>query len=336
MPFVDILLLNYNSWRHTIECLESVMRLEHPDFRVLVCDNGSTDGSLERIRDWAAGRNDVVLSDDAPAQVRECVMPFVAKPIACAESDGVRGVDPSARVVLLALGRNGGFAAGNNAGMAFSRRDGRAKYIWLLNNDTVVAPDSLTELVRVAESDERIGAVGGSMLHYGDPEVVQYGSGATVVLRTGAVVHVNQGGKRRSAVDAASSDFNFVCGGCLLVRDVVVDKVGMLDERFFIYAEDSDFSLRISDAGWKMGYAARAWIWHKGGGTSSSGSSFHDYHTVRSALLFVHKWRPTAMPVAFAYWVVRAIAPKVMRGQWKRLPAVARAYRDVVRQLRSA
>jgi GT2 family glycosyltransferase len=336
-PLVDIVLLNYNGWRHTIECLESVFRLERASYRVLLVDNGSTDDSLDRIRAWANGALTADVDDRIAPEIRRHVVPPVPKPIAYSETERAEA-DPAADapLVILALGRNGGFAFGNNAGMRFSRRQRRAEYLWLLNNDTVVAPDALAELVRVAESQDRIGAVGGSMLHYDAPEVVQFGSGATVQLTTGAVTRVNQGGVRRAAIDAAADDFNFVCGGCLLVRAAAVDAIGFLDERFFIYAEDSDYCLRISNGGWKMAYAANAFVWHKGGGTMSNGSPFHDYHNLRSSLLLVHKWRRRRVPIALAYWLYRAVAPKIWRRQWHRLPAVARAYSDAVRYMRSA
>ncbi|MCZ6772669.1 MAG: glycosyltransferase, partial [Proteobacteria bacterium] len=60
LPPVAILILNWNGWPDTLECLESVLRLDYPDFQVIVCDNGSTDGSVDHLLDWAAGRLDVV------------------------------------------------------------------------------------------------------------------------------------------------------------------------------------------------------------------------------------------------------------------------------------
>ena len=244
------------------------------------------------------------------------------KPVAFAEVRDDRAISGEVRVVMMPLERNGGFAAGNNAGIRFSRRDGRAQYVWLLNNDTVVAANALSGLVRAAEADDTLGAVGGTMLYYADPSVVQFAPGGTVRLSTGAM--------------AATREFNFICGGCLLVRSKVFDEIGLLDERFFVYAEDSDFCLRIGDGGWKMGYAPDAIVWHKGGGTTVNGSPFHDYHNVRSSLLLVHKWRPASVPVALGYWMYRAVAPKILRGQWRRLPAVMRAYADALRYMRSA
>src|SRR5215216_1773411 len=79
LPRVHILLLNFNGWRDTLECLESVLRLDYPDFRVIVCDNGSSDGSGERIRAWAEGSEPAPTSD--VASLAQLVDPPIGKPL---------------------------------------------------------------------------------------------------------------------------------------------------------------------------------------------------------------------------------------------------------------
>lgn len=335
-PFVDILILNYNGWRDTIECLESVLRMDYPSYRIVLCDNGSSDDSLEHIRRWANGDLAPERRPGMARVIEGCVSPPLPKPIPLAEVGISSPADVAqSRLVLFPVGHNGGFAAGNNAGIRLSQADGRAAYLWLLNNDTVVAPDALSQLVGVAERDPRIGVVGGTMLHYGAADRVQFGAGGVVRLATGAVTRINQQDVPRSNIDPASDDFNFVCGGCLLVRVGTLDAAGLLDERFFMYAEDSDLCLRITSRGFTLAYAADAYVWHKGGASSIVGSPFNDYQNVRSSLLLVHKWRPRHVPLALAYWMYRAVAPKIWRRQWPRLAAVLRAYRDAIRDMQS-
>src|SRR5215216_1455804 len=79
LPRVHILLLNFNGWRDTLECLESVLRLDYPDFRVIVCDNGSSDGSVDRITAWAEGSEPAPKSD-IPSLAR-LVDPPIGKPV---------------------------------------------------------------------------------------------------------------------------------------------------------------------------------------------------------------------------------------------------------------
>jgi len=334
---VDIIVLNHNTWRHTIECLESVMRSDYPSFRVIISDNHSTDDSLERIRSWLAGGEDVVQVDDVPAALRVHVSPPVVKPIPFVEGDAGTAFDTGdARVVILRMPRNAGFAGGNNAALQLSLREARAGFAWILNNDTVVASDSLGKLVEVAESDATIGAVGATLLEYYDPATVQAASGGTVSHTTGTVSHINQIGVGRDALDRNTTDFNFVSCCSLLARRDALEAIGLLDERFFIYAEDGDFSLRMLDGGWRLAYAPDSLVWHKGSQTTIRGSAFNDYHHVRSGLLFVHKWRRRRMPVAFAYFAYRALAPKLVRRQWSRAAAVLRAFADVMHEIRAA
>jgi GT2 family glycosyltransferase len=335
-PLVDIVILNHNTAGHTIECLESVMRMDYPSFRVILCDNRSTDDSLERLRAWLSGRSAFDPSP-VPERFQELVSPPVAKPIPFVEAQVGSPMDiGDASVVILRLDRNAGFAGGNNPALDLSLRDGRAAFAWILNNDVVVARDALTRLVEVAETDARIAAVGATLLEYHAPDTVQAASGGTVSCWTGRVTSSHQLGVAHEALDRSSTEYNFVSCCSLLARREALAAIGLLDERFFIYAEDGDFSLRMSHAGWRLAYAPDALVWHKGSATTVRGSPFNDYHQVRSSLLFVHKWARGRMPVAFAYWCYRGLGPKLMRRQWSRVAAVCRAFADVFREIRAA
>ncbi|HEY4215968.1 MAG TPA: glycosyltransferase family 2 protein [Gemmatimonadaceae bacterium] len=335
-PLVDIVVLNYNGWRDTIECLESVFRQEYASFRVILCDNGSIDESRERLEQWASGA--YVHEPRTNGPLRPLISPPVAKPIPYAVCDRARAEqggdrESSARLVIIHTGANLGFTGGNNVGMRYSLVRNEAKYLLLLNNDTVVAPNALTELVAAAERDAGIGAVGGTMLDYRETELVQAAAGGTFAAWHGMVRASQEGARRGSTVADVALDF--VSGGCLLAPLAVVRAVGLLDERFFIYGEDQDFSLRIRRAGYKLAYCPAAELWHLGGGTTVAGSPFNDYHNVRSALHFVAKHYPYLLPTAAAYSIYRCVLPKIARRQWPRLRATGRGYRDFLRDFAS-
>ncbi|HEY4304170.1 MAG TPA: glycosyltransferase family 2 protein [Gemmatimonadaceae bacterium] len=334
-PLVDVVLLNSNGARHTVECLESLLRSDYPAFRVIVADNKSTDDSLLRIRDWLCGEAPPFDADDIPAPLRAYVLPPVAKPIAFVEAHAGDDLHfGETQVAILHVGHNAGFSGGNNSALRASMRTG-ARYMWLLNNDTVVAPDCLTELVREAELLPKLGVVGGTLLEYREPHTIQAASGGTISVSTGSVLRINQIGRPRASLNETTTDFNFVSGCSLLIRREALEDIGLLDERFFIYAEDGDYSLRMRKNGWDIGYAPRASIWHKGSASTVKGSPFNDYHHVRSSLLFVHKWHRWRLPLAFVYWAYRGAAPKIVRRQWSRLAAVRRGMSDAVRVMLS-
>jgi len=314
LPPVHILLVNFNGWRDTIECLDSIFALDYPDFSVIICDCASSDGSLDRIDAWRR---------DDPTVRRASID----------ETDIGRAAPPGTNLTIIRLAANRGFTGGNNAGLRHLLATNADGMVWLLNNDTIIAPDSLSEMVRCAVDDPTVGAVGATLLEYKDREMIQTAAGGTISRWTGMASAAFPGAPRSSA-RALRPTFNYICGGCLLIPLPVLRRVGLFDERFFIYTEDADLSLRIAAGGRKLAYSAGAEVWHKGGATMVGGSPFHDFHNVRSSLLFAHKYNRRGFPASLAYSVYRCVLPKVVRGQWRRLPGVFKAYRDVFSTLR--
>jgi GT2 family glycosyltransferase len=334
LPHVDILLLNFNGWRDTIECLESIFRQDYPTYRVIVCDNGSTDDSWTQLVRWAKGVNDRPPSGRHP--LRDLSWPPVDKPIRQvaydrkrAESGGTHN-EGAAQLILIQTGENRGFSGGNNVGLRYVLARDRADLVLLLNNDTVIGREALRAMVQLAESYDRLGAVGATMLDYHTPNLVQEAGGGRVA-RWNGMVRMSHAGAQRDQV-LRSAQLDYVSGGCLLTRLSTLRSVGLLDERYFIYGEDIDLCLRMRKAGFRIGHAPRAVVWHKGGGTAIHGGPFSDYHNVRSSLLFVHKHYPYLLPAATAYSVYRCVLPKLVRRQWPRLAAVGRGYRDLIRE----
>lgn len=331
-PHVSILVLNTNGWQDTLECLESVFRLDYPNYQVILCDNGSVDGSVDRFREWLAGVRDAPVGNEA---LRHLTRPGVKKPLSFVELDRHHaergGTDESraADLVLIQNGANRGFAVGNNIGLRYALATGASAFVWLLNNDTIVAPDALRHMVDLGRTDPTLGAIGATMLEYRRPEIIQFAGGQYMSQWTGMAPPL-RADTPRSAAPRLRPKLNFICGGCLLVPVSVLERVGLLDERFFVYAEDADFCFRVSAAGYTIGYAPAAEIWHKGGATTVPQSAFNDFHNVRSALLLAQKHRPALFPIAFVYSAYRFVLPKIARRQWERLSVVMRAYGDVL------
>ena len=181
-PPVYVLVLNWNCWADTVECLESVFRSDYPNYRVIVCDNGSADGSLEHIAAWAEGRGDVAVT---PAHPRPAlVSPPVPKPVpfrcfdrAAAEAGG-SGSAVQTPLVLIDNGQNLGYAGGNNVGLRYALARDDFSYVWLLNPDTVVAPEALSRMVSEMEAAAAAGLCGSTVLFYDEPDRVQALGGA--------------------------------------------------------------------------------------------------------------------------------------------------------------
>jgi GT2 family glycosyltransferase len=331
LPRVHVLLVNYNGWRDTIECLESVFRLDYPDVRVIVCDNGSSDGSVERIQAWAEGTQPATSARVAATKTVHDIS--LRKPIHYVLGDRAQAEDgrlstADARLVLVRLDENLGFTGGNNVGLRYlqSRREagGGGELVWILNNDTVVESSSLREMVARLIENPELGAIGATVFWYDRPDSIQVAGGGRLSRWSGFTTVARVPGDAQSRPPR----FDFISGACILTRLDVVRRVGLLDERYFMYSEEVDWCLRMRQVGMQLGYASQARVWHKGEGSIPRYSERRDYHTVRSALLLIHKFEPGRLPVAVAWSISRCLIPKLVRRQWRRARPVMTAYHD--------
>lgn len=198
-------------------------------------------------------------------------------------------------VKIISLGQNLGFAGGNNVGIDYALKQQKAEYVLLLNNDTVVAPDFLKKMVEADESDKDIGIVGAKIYYHSDPTRIWY---------NGGYLNWTDGGKHKeyNQIDANPNDAkikptNFVTGCALLIKTETILKIGLMDESFFMYYEDIDWSLRAKEAGYKTVIATGAHIWHKVSRSAiKMGEPKRHYYHIRNAMLLAKKH---ASPLTF-------------------------------------
>ena len=189
-------------------------------------------------------------------------------------------------VSLIANPENLGFVQGNNQGIAQALAGG-ADYVMLLNNDTVVDPGMLSDILAVAESDATIGIVGPTICYFDPPDVI-WGAGARVDWRTGDTyrLHANE---KDDAAQGVPYEVEFVGGCALCIKRQVIERIGLLDERFFIYYEETDWCIRTKSAGYRCVVAPRGKIWHKVSAAMGEGTAMTVYYMSRNRLLFLTK-----------------------------------------------
>jgi len=159
------------------------------------------------------------------------------------------------RVKLIENKENVGFAEGNNIGI----RNSDADYFLLLNNDTVVDPYMLDELVDVGESDPKIGILCPKIYLYDKKDVFWFAGG---YLRTYGTLHRGYNEKDVGQYDKVE-DMVYASGCAFMIKKEVTEKIGLLDKEFFIYLEDVDYSLRAKENGFRVVYVPKAKMWHK-------------------------------------------------------------------------
>lgn len=242
-PPVYILLLNYRGADYTFACLDSLKQLDYPNYRVIVIDNASPDDSAE----WLKAR----------LQSQPGSFELIESP------------------------ENGGFSAGNNLGIRSVLAevgDREHGYIWLLNNDTTVEPDTLTTLV---EEARKTGGVAGSLLLYPDGSYQQ--TGTRFNWWTGG----SKGYPESAVYDGMPVET--LIGASMLIPLQAFRAAGLLDESFFLYFEDGEASLRFARHGFRLTVSTRSKVYHMESATTGRKSRLTQYYYYRNRLRLLMK-----------------------------------------------
>jgi len=258
-PKVYIIILNWNGSEDTIKCVNSFLWLQYPNYEILVVDNGSTDGSVHRIKEN--------FSD----------------------------------VTLIETGRNLGYTGGNNVGIEYAMNN-KAGYVLIINNDTeLVNPYFVREIIKKMEENHKIGIMGPKVLNSGS----QVQDTVLFTPRLFSCIKESLGLRFRTK---RAKDYNIlqqveaVSGVCWLIRTDVVKKVGLLDEDYFMYAEEQDYCYRAKEAGWEIMYFPIESVFHK------KGSEDEDKERVYRQYIYARRNLVLFLRKHFGFWQALVLA----------------------------
>lgn len=305
-PRVTIIIVNFNGWKYTIECLESVYNINYPNFSVVLVDNNSNDESLSKIREYCKCELKVVSPyfDYNPKN----------KPIFIKELDNNENIteninrqnlnkNDSDSLILIKNKENYGFAEGNNIGIRFSLNNLDPEYILLLNNDTVVGKNFLDELVKTGENNKEIGILGPKIYFYDKPNII-WSAGCKISWKLSRGIQIGTSELDQGQFNTQRK-VEYVSGSAFLIKTEVIQKIGLMDRKYFLYFEESDWTLRANQAGYGSLYVPTAQIWHKisqsGGGMSKTTGL---YYITRNRWIFMKKW---AKKSDYAFFVIYQI-----------------------------
>lgn len=264
---IGIVVLNWNGLENTKECIKSLKKINKSGFEteIIIVDNASKDQSAEKIRKEN-------------------------KEVKIVEND-----------------TNLGFALGNNKGIEEALKN-NCDYVYILNNDMVVDSLVISNLLKTAQNNNA-GIVSPKIYFYKGFEFhkskyKENELGKIIWFAGGVIDWKNVFGHHLGVdqVDRGQFDkdceIDYATGASMFINKRVLEKTGLFDQKYFLYYEDLDFSLRAKQSGEKIYYSFRAVAWHKNAGSSYSGSNLQDYYISRNRIIFGIKYAPFNTKIA--------------------------------------
>ncbi len=320
---VCIIILNWNGWRDTLECLASLQPLlERRAAAVIVCDNASGDDSFAQILAYARRCFD-------ETQISVIDRPPSDSP----EQKSKEDKNPVFR--LIQTGANLGFAGGNNVGIRYALAAGNFDYMWLLNNDISVAPTALQALSACASARPEVGIFGSTVLDYYQRDVVQCAGGCRYYPLLTVFRNVLGNKKRHEVMRCGTLSLDYIYGAAMFIKTETFKKAGLLNEEYFLFYEELDFTKRIKAAGYTIAWCKESEVCHKGSASVGSPREGNkeklkraNYYENLSTLKYTANFHPGILWIAvFLRFALKSLALLVTRRFFLFQPLL-RAYRD--------
>ncbi len=258
---VFVVILNWNREADTVDCLKGIKEIPLKDFMLtaVVVDNNSRKESKDTIRQYIERNRDLDIR-------------------------------------LIENDENLGFAAGNNVGINYAVEN-EADYVFILNNDAVIEKKAITNLISAAEANPNAGILTpkiyfapGFEFHkdrYKENEI-----GRVIWSAGGVIDWSNVYGINRGVDEVDNGQYNdmtavdFATGAAMFVHSDIFRQIGYFDERYFMYYEDADLSVRVKNLDKDIIFVPNAVVWHKVAQSSGIGSDLNDYFISRNRMLF--------------------------------------------------
>jgi len=326
---VYIVILNYDGWKDTIECLESVLKNDYENYQIIVVDNNSPNNSVEYIKNWTEGTQKVLYDKNSP--LKYLSQPFDPKPleyIHYTKKEALEGGNTELEsklnnpIIIIQAGENGGFASGNNIGIKYALKKNDFDNIWLLNNDTVIEKSSLTNLVK-----ENADLTGSILLIYDRPDILQCVGGGSIRKYIGGIKMNYYGEKWKDIKNKVDQDkkLDFISGASLLIRKEVFDKIGLLPEEYFLYWEETDFCYKAKINKLSLLYSTTSIVYHKIGGTTDITSEFTDLLATKNFVIFFKKYLKYYLVVALPVLYIGKLINRIKRKEYRRVVSITKA-----------
>ena len=288
-PKVSIIVLTWNNYQDTKECLTSLKNLDYDNYSVILVDNGSMDDSFERLK------NEFQYS----------------------------------KFIFIKNKKNLGYAGGTNIGIKYALEKLNPDFVWILNNDIVVASDSLKILVEALTKNSDIGVAGPTIYWSRTKEIMEQYYCLNLWLGR-FLVKTNL--DENEATKIKNEKGKYIGGAAVFLRKEALEEISLMPEEYFMYNEDAPWQENLRKTSWQLMYVGPAKVWHKKA-ISSSGKKtiMPDYYDSRNFLYFIKKYYPLWLPYEILMSAVNKVMPKILRGEWIRLKYVLLGLKDFFR-----
>ena len=303
---VYVVVLNWNGWKDTVSCIDSLLNSDNDNIKIIVCDNGSIDNSINEINTWCRLEHNIDI-----------------KNITADEINRKTSAAPST-ITLIHNQNNLGFAAGNNTGLRYALAQQEMSHVWLLNNDTEIAPNCLSAMLTRLENFAKPAICGSRVMFHEDTAIVQALGGNTFNKYTGiAGQSLGRFSHKNSPRDLKKIEntIDYLSGCSILMPRSFLETVGLMDEQYFLYYEEIDWAIRAK-AQFKNIYADDAVVYHKEGASIGSASLttapslLSEFYCNSSKILFMKKHYPLNLP-----WCYMALLGQIFnrfkRRRWR-------------------
>lgn len=257
---VNVIIVNYNCWEDTIECVESILQSSYSNFTIHIVDNNSSDNSILSIENYLAKNNQEFISIDS--------------------SIFKKNLNVNSKIILIKHDKNDGFSAGNNVVIKKLITDNKEEFVWLINPDTVVEKEVMQDLVKLAKTNQK--AIIGNIINLlnNPTEVLFYGG-----FKVKKFIH----GVKRVTREEEIDDIDAISGACLFTSVDTFNTIGILPEEYFMYWEETDFCRKAKNNGFNFKINKNSIVYDKVG--SSSNSNFlREYLYLLNGLRFHLKY----------------------------------------------
>ena len=320
LPLLGVVVVTYASADVILDCLESLLAAPGVRLRIVVVDNASPDATVITLRNWADGSTPYTAADDIPFP-----LPPAPKPLALLAPSDAPPTGNS--ITLIQTGRNAGFAAGVNAGLAYLALDTEISRFWVLNPDSVVPPQTPALFATYGGPTERFSLMGGRVTYLHAPDMIQI-DGGTINRRTGVTSNLNLGCSAAATPQPDSAALDFIMGASMVASREFYEATGPMEEAYFLYYEEVDWAKRRGDL--PLTVCPGATILHRAGTSIGSptlergASPFSVYFKHRARMIFTRRFLPLSLPGAYAYSLAKA-AQLALKGERAQAAALLRA-----------